>query len=92
MKLDWESLLDDWDGEDYWENWAWENYSGPKRNSADFSNRDCKSASNDYVATSSRRRSCVPAVPDESKKWDTLQKHGLVPDNTNNPDCGLVVG
>ena len=33
MELDWENLLDDWDGEDCWRNWAWENCSGPKRNS-----------------------------------------------------------
>jgi len=47
MKLDWESLLDDWDGEDYWRNWARENCLGPKRNLGDFSNWDCKSASKD---------------------------------------------
>ena len=92
MELDWENLLDDWNGEDCQRNQAWENCSGPKRNLGDFSNRDCKFVSKDCVAASSRPRSCVPAVLDESEKWDTLQKHGLMPDNMNNPDCGLVVG
>ena len=72
MELDWENLLDNWDGEDYWRNQAQENCSGPKRNSGDFFNRDCKSASKDCVAASSGPRSCVLAVLDESKKWDTL--------------------
>ena len=31
MELDWENSLDEWDGENYWERLAWENYSGPKR-------------------------------------------------------------
>jgi len=92
MKLNWKSLLDDWDREDRWGNWAWENCSGPKRNSGDFSNRDCKSASKDCIAASSRSRSCVPAVLDEFEKRNTLRKHGLVPDNMNNPDCKFVVG
>ena len=26
------------------------------------------------------------------EKWGTLQRHGLVPDNMNKPDCELVVG
>ena len=91
MKLDQESLLDDWDGEDCWGNQARKNYSGPKKNLGDFSNRNCKSASRDYVAASSRPHSCVPVVLDEFEKLDTLQKHGLVPDNMNNPDCGPVV-
>ena len=92
MKLDWDSLLDDWDGKDCWGNRAWENCSGPKRNSGDFSNQYCMSASKDYVAASSRPCSCVPAVLNESEKWDTLRKYVLAPDNMNNPDCGLVVG
>ena len=54
MELDWENLLDDWDGEDCWRNWVQENCSRPKRNSGDFSNRDCMSASKDYVAALSR--------------------------------------
>ena len=62
MKLDWESLLDDRDGEYCWGHWAWENCLGPKRNSGDFSNWNCKSVSRDYVAVSSRPHSCVPAV------------------------------
>jgi len=72
MELDWENLLDDWDSEYCWGNWAWENCSGPKRNLGDFSNRDGKSASKGCVAAFSRPHSCVPAVLDESKKWDTL--------------------
>ena len=92
MELDWKNLLDDWDGEDCWRNWAWKNCLGPKRNSGDFSNPDCKSASRDCVAASSRSRSCIPAVLDEFEKWDTLQKYDLVPDNMNNPNCELVVG
>ena len=39
MELDWENLLDEWDGENYWESLAWENCSRPKRNLGDFSNR-----------------------------------------------------
>ena len=54
MKLDWENLLDDWDGEDYWENLAWENCSGSKRNLGDFSIQDCTFAIKDYVAAVSR--------------------------------------
>ena len=92
MMLNWESLLDDLDGEYCWGNWAWENCSDSKRNSGDFSNRDCKSASMDYFAALSRPHSCVLVVLDELEKWDTLRKHGLVPDNMNNPDCELVVG
>ena len=68
MKLDWKSLLDDWDGEDCWENWVCRNCSGPKRNSGNFSNWDCKSASKDHVAAVSRPHSCVLAVLDESEK------------------------
>ena len=81
MEFERKNLLDDWDGEDCWGNWAWENCSGLKRNSGDFSNRDCKSASKNCVAALCRPRSCVPTVLDESGKRDTLRKHGLVPDN-----------
>ena len=48
MELDWEILLDEWDGENYWERLAWENCSGPKRNLGDFSNLDCMFVSRDY--------------------------------------------
>ena len=92
MKLDWESLLDDWDGEDCWGNQAWENCSGPKRNSSDFSNRDCKSTGRDYVTALSRPHSCIPVVLDELEKLDTLRKHDFVHDSMNSPDCGSVVG
>jgi len=92
MKLDWESLLDDRDGKYYWGNLAWENCLGPKRNLGDFSNRYYKSASRDYSVALSRTHLCVPAVLDEFEKLDTLRKHGLVPDNMNNLDCGSVMG
>ena len=68
MELDWENLLDDWDGEDCRRNWAWENCFGPKRNLGDFSNWDCKFISKDCVATVSRPPSYVPAVLAESEK------------------------
>ena len=92
MELDWENSLDDWDGGDDWGNLAQENCSGPKRNLGNFSNRDCTFASKDYVAAVSRLHSCVLAALGESKKLDTLQRHGSVPDNMNNPICELVVG
>jgi len=56
-----------------------------------ISYRDYKSTSKDCVATLSWLHSCVSAVLDESEKWDSLRKHGLVPDNMNNPDYELVV-
>ena len=65
---------------------------GPKRNSGDFSNRDCKSTSRDCVVALSRPHSCVPTVLDESEKWDTLRKYGSVPDSINNPDYEWVMG
>jgi len=92
MELGWEDLLDDWDGEDYWGNLAYENCSWPKRNLDDFSNQDCKFVSMDCVATVSRPHSCVPAVLAESEKQDALKKHGSVPDSMSNPDCELVLG
>ena len=90
--VDWQNLLEDWDGEYYWRNWAWENCSGPKKNSGDFSNRDCKSVSRDYFTTLSRPHSCVPVIIDEFEKKGTLQKYGLVPDNMNNLNCVSVEG
>ena len=30
MVLDWGNMLDEWDGENYWERLAWENCSGPR--------------------------------------------------------------
>ena len=71
MELDWENLLDDWDGGDDWGNLAQENYSGPKRNLGDFSNRDCTFAIKDYVAAVSRPHSCVPAAHGEPRKQDS---------------------
>jgi len=91
LELDWENLFDDWDGENYWENLAWENCSGPKRSLDDFSNRDCLSVNTDCLAALSKPQSCVLTVLDESEKLDTLQKYDLVPDSMNNPDCELVV-
>ena len=92
MELDQKSLVDDWDGEDYWERLAWENYSGPKRNLGNFSNPGCTSASTDYVAAVSKPHSCVPVALAEYGKQGTLQRHGLVLDSMNNRDCELVVG
>jgi len=92
MELDWGNLLDEWDGENYWESLAWENYSGPKRILGDFSNRDYTFASKDYAAAVSRRRSGIPMALAEYKKQCTLQRHGSVPDSTNNPDYKLLVG
>ena len=43
-------------------------------------------------AAVSKPRSCVPVALAGHEKQGTLQKHGLVPDNVNNPDCELVVG
>jgi len=40
----------------------------------------------------SRLRSGVPVALVGYEKWGTLQRHGLVPDSMNNPDCELVVG
>ena len=72
MTLDWESLLDDLDGEHCWGNCAWESYSGSKRNLGDFSNRDCISTSRDYLAALSRLHSCVPIILDELEKLNIL--------------------
>ena len=80
MELNWKNLFDDWDGGDYWGNLAQENCSGPKRNLGDFSNRDCMFASKDYATIVSRSHSYVPAALGESRKQDTLQRYGLVPD------------
>jgi len=92
MTLDWECLLDDLDGEHCWGSWAWESYSGSKRNLGDFSNRDCMFASKDYFAALSRLHSCVPTILDELEKLDILRKHDFVPDNMNNSDCESMVG
>ena len=48
--------------------------------------------SRDCEAAMSKPRSGVPVVLAESRKQDTFQKHGLVPDSVNNPDCELVAG
>ena len=92
MEFDQGNLLNEWGGENYQESLAWENYSGPKRNLGDFSNRDCTFASKDYAAVVSRPRSGVLVALVEYEKQGTLQRHGLVPDSLNNPDCGLAVG
>ena len=92
MELDWEKSLDDWDGGDDWRKLAQENCSGPKRNLGDFSNRDCTFASKDCITAMSRPHSYVPVALAEYGKQDTLQRHGLVSDSMNNPDCELVVG
>ena len=91
MELDWEIFLDEWDGENYQESLAWENCSRPKRNLGDFSNRDCKIASADCVAAVSRPHSYVSVALAKYGKQGNLQRHGLVPDCMNNPDCELVV-
>ena len=91
MELDWKNLPDDWDGENCWRNQAWEDCSGPKRSLGDFSNQDYKFASRDCLATISRPHLCVLAVLTVSRKQDTPQKRGMVPDSMNNPDCELVV-
>ena len=62
MELDWENLLDEWDGENYWECLAWENCSGPKRNLSDFSDRGCTSVNTDCVAVLSSPHSCIPVA------------------------------
>ena len=62
MRLDWENVVEDWDGENYWRNQAWEDCSGPKRNLGDSSNRDCMFASKDYAAAVSKPRSDVPVA------------------------------
>jgi len=72
MEPNWENLLDEWDGENYWESLDWENCSGPKRNLDDFSNRDCMFASKDYAAAVSRSRSGVPVALAEYRKQGTL--------------------
>ena len=72
MGLDWENLVEDWDGENCWRNQAWEECSGPKRNLGDSSNRDYTFASKDYVVAVSRTHSCVPVALGESEKLDTL--------------------
>ena len=82
--LDWENLVEDWDGENYWESLASENCSGPKRNLADFSNRDYMFASKDYAAAMSRLHSGVPVALAEYEKHGTLQRHSSVPDCMNN--------
>ena len=50
-----------------------------------FVSRDCEAAV-------SKPCSGVPVVLAGHEKQGTLQRHGLVPDSTNNPDCELVVG
>ena len=92
MELDWENLVEDWNGEYCWRNQAWEDYFGPKRNLGDSSNRDCMFVSRDCVVAVSRPHSYVPMVLAEYRKQGTLQRHGSVPDSMNNPDCELVVG
>ena len=63
-----------------------------KRNLGDSSNRDCMFASKDYATAVSRPHSGVPVALAGYGKQGTLQRHGLVPDSMNNPDCELVVG
>ena len=58
----------------------------------DFSNLDCMIASRDYAVAVSRPRSGVPVALAGYEKWGTLQRHSLMPDSMNNPDCELVVG
>ena len=92
MGLDWENVVEDWDGENCQKNQAWEDCSGPKRNLGDSSNRDCMFASKDYAATMRRPRSGIPVALAEYRKQGTLQRYGSVPDSMNNPDCELVAG
>ena len=92
MELDWGNLVEDWDGENCWRYQAQEDYSGPKRNLGDSSNWDCMFASKDYAAAVSRPRSRVSVVLAKHEKRGTLQRHGLVPNSKNNPNCELVVG
>ena len=63
-----------------------------QENLGDSSNRDCMFVSKDYAAAVSRLRSGVPVVLTGHEKQGTLQRHDLVPDSMNNPDCELVVG
>ena len=44
------------------------------------------------VAAVSKPRSGVLVTLIGYEKQGTLQRHGLVPDSMNNPDCELVVG
>ena len=64
---------------------------GSKRNLGDSSNLDCMFASRDYAAAVSKPRLGVPVALVGHGKQGTLQRHGLVPDSMNNPDCELVV-
>jgi len=48
-------------------------------------------ASRDYAAAVSKPRLGVPVALVGYEKQGTLQRHGLVPDIMNNPDCELVV-
>ena len=58
----------------------------------DSSNLNCMFASRDYAAAVSGPLSGVPVALAGYGKHGTLQRHGLVPDSMNNPDCELVVG
>ena len=62
MELDWENLVVDWDG------LGLGDYSGPKRNLGNSSNRDCMFASRDYAVAVSRPRSGVPVALAEYEK------------------------
>ena len=62
-----------------------------QKNLGDSSNRDCMFVSKDYAAAVSRPCSGVPVTLVGYEKWGTHQRHGLVPDSMNNPDCELVV-
>jgi len=64
MKHNWESLLDDWIGEDCWENWAWENCSGPREIWV-ISPTGIVSMSRDCVTALSMLNSCVPTILNE---------------------------
>ena len=48
--------------------------------------------SKDYAVAVTRPRSRVPVALAGYEKQGTLQRHGIVPDSMNNPDCELVVG
>ena len=56
------------------------------------SNLDCMFASRDCAAAVSKPHSGVPVALARHGKHGILQRHGLVPDSMNNPDCELVVG
>ena len=92
MGLEWEKVVEELDGENYQRKQAQEDCFGSKRNLGDSSNRDCMSVSRGCEAAVSKPRLGVPVALVGCEKWGTLQRHGLVSDSMNNPNCELVVG